>query len=430
MTITSKFLFIISLFLSQISFSQETIILEGRIVDDESKAPLSRATILYRANHLGFTSNEEGEFKIQLSAPLTDSIEIRHLGYVPLTITIRSFLQKDDQIFGLVTDEIHLDEVVLEGQGMDVDVDRIMRRVYRKYNQDKPKKTHLATAYFRETGSYDGRYVFFNESTGYSLYLGKRSNAALFSNYKFFPEQSRISDIAPDFQEIMSTINSKGANDRHVGFSNNENNYRRFQEYGPLSRKFRRKFDYSLQSSYRDDNGNRFLEIHFTHENFTGYLTVNNHNLHIKNAVYTTDGLVSSPFETTVEGSVNLIFSYVDDVPFISELFSESNYQGLTVTNYLKIISQKFGGFDITADEYWGFNLASFHPYIDYTPDNWMHIPYYEGEDFGRIKKDLNMSERTLEQQFTENSGQWLNSPASEVQAASGKIEELRTYFE
>ena len=399
MTITSKFLFIISLFLSQISFSQETIILEGRIVDDESKAPLSRATILYRANHLGFTSNEEGEFKIQLSAPLTDSIEIRHLGYVPLTITIRNVLQKDDQIFGLVTDEIHLDEVVLEGQGMDVDVDRIMRRVYRKYNQDKPKKTHLATAYFRETGSYDGRYVFFNESTGYSLYLGKRSNAALFSNYKFFPEQSRISDIAPDFQEIMS-------------------------------RKFRRKFDYSLQSSYRDDNGNRFLEIHFTHENFTGYLTVNNHNLHIKNAVYTTDGLVSSPFETTVEGSVNLIFSYVDDVPFISELFSESNYQGLTVTNYLKIISQKFGGFDITADEYWGFNLASFHPYIDYTPDNWMHIPYYEGEDFGRIKKDLNMSERTLEQQFTENSGQWLNSPASEVQAASGKIEELRTYFE
>lgn len=228
----------------------------------------------------------------------------------------------------------------------------------------------------------------------------------------------------------MSAINSYGANDRYVGFSNNENNYRRFQEYGPLSKKFRRNFDYSLQSRYTDDNGNRFLEIHFGFENFTGYMTVNSHNLHIKSVTYTTDGLVSSPFETTVEGSVNLIFSYVDDVPFISELFSESTYEGLTVTNYLKIRSQKFGGFDITADEYWGFNLASFHPYIDYNPDNWLDISYYEGEEFGRINEDLNLSDKNLEQQFLKNSGQWLNSPASGVQAASGKINELRTHFE
>lgn len=136
MKITSKFLFLISLLLSQLSFSQEAILLEGKIVDEESKAPLSRATILYRTNHLGFTSNEDGEFKIQLAAPLTDSIEIRHLGYKPLTMTIKDFLENDDWIIGLVTDDIHLDAVVLEGKGMDVDVDRVMRRVYRKYNKN------------------------------------------------------------------------------------------------------------------------------------------------------------------------------------------------------------------------------------------------------------------------------------------------------
>src|SRR5699024_2849695 len=122
-------------------------------------------------------------------------------------------------------------------------------------------------AYFRETGNYNGKYVFFYESRGYSIVMKKPWNAALFSNYKFFPEQSRISDIDPDFQEKMKAINNnenrKESNFKDVGFSNNENNYRRFQEYGPLSRKNHLKFQYSLDSVY-ENNGIEYYNIAFS----------------------------------------------------------------------------------------------------------------------------------------------------------------------
>ena len=432
MRIIPRVLFLASLFLCQLSVAQEALLLEGTIVDSESQEPLKRATILYRANSLGFTSNEKGEFRFQLVAPKTDSIEVRYMGYKPLTLAIKDFLEKKDKTIELVTDQISLEVVVLEGEKPDVDVNKLMRQVSREYNRNKPEKTHIATAFFRETGSYDGKYVFFNESTGYSLYLGNRSDAALFSNYKFFPEQSRISNIPPDFQEVISSMDSdrRYLNKRFVGFSNNENNYRRFQEYGPLSRKNRRSFDYDLRSSYVDDNGIQFLEINFSNESMQGYLTINSHNLHVIDAVYTTDGLISNPFKTRTTGKVNLVFSYIDDVPFISELTSESTYEGLTITNHLKIRSQKFEGFDITEDQYWGFNNAAIHPYITYHPQDWMDLPYYQSEEFEKVSSDLSKNGLTLEEQFMENSDTWLTTPTSGIQQASAKIEELKVYFE
>src|SRR5699024_4598105 len=167
-----------------------------------------------------------------------------------------------------------LDEIVVTDADSTVNVKKMMCKVYRQYNRHKPKKhPHVASAYFRETGKYNGKYVFFNESRGYSIFLGLRPKepslakywifprAALFSNYKFFPEQSRISDMDPDFEDkIKAQDSDQTDNRRRVGFGNNENNYRRFQEYGPLSRKYRRKFKYHLDSTFTD-NGIRFSKI-------------------------------------------------------------------------------------------------------------------------------------------------------------------------
>src|SRR5699024_10156308 len=216
-----------------------------------------------------------------------------------------------------------------------------------------------------------------------------------------------------------------------VGFGNNENNYRRFQEYGPLSRKYRRKFKYHLDSTFTD-NGIRFSKIRFKRDNFTGFLVVNNEDLKIVTAEYKSDKLLPNPYKKNADVEVKLIFSYEGDTPYPLEMCSESTYEGLTTSNYLKIESPNFTGFDVTYDEYWGFNTVIVESYIDYNPNEWPDISYYQNEEYVKIKKDLIINERDLKQQFLENSNQWLNASPSRsgFKIAARKIRELKPYFE
>lgn len=46
-------------------------------------------------------------------------------------------------------------------------------------------------------------------------------------------------------------------------------------------------------------------------------------------------------------------------------------------------------GFEVTEDEYWGFNNVAVEPYIAYNPDNWTDIPYYKEKEFQKIKNHL-----------------------------------------
>ncbi len=314
-----------------------------------------------------------------------------------------------------------------------INVHKLMRKVQRLYNRNKPKKSHIARAYFRETGNYKGNYVFFYESRGYSIFMRKPWTAALFSNYKFFPEQSRISNIALGFQEEIKAISSgkdrTNANFKDVGFSNNENNYRRFQEYGPLSKKNHRKFRYSLDSVY-ENNGMKYYKISFIKDGFQGFLVVNSRTMHLVETEYKTDRLISSHNKKYVQGKIKLSFLYEGGVPYLSEMESKSTDQGLTVTNYLKIISDNFSGFDVTEKEYWAINLGSLYADINYKPEKWPDIPYYQGDEFKKINEDLSDTDKPLNEQFIENSQQALNpNPDSSITLAEEKIRELKKMF-
>lgn len=416
-------------YMTLVTHAQEPIYLKGKVVSSETLTPLSQATLIYPDKSLGFEADENGEFSFYLTAVPGDSLEIRHLGYTELKVSIADILAEDG-IIKLKTDEVALDEVLIVGRYDQPDATKLMKKVYKLYEQHKPNKPHIAKAYFRETGVLKGKYVFFNESRGYSIFMGQRKDAALFSNYKFFPEQSRISDIGSGFKAMLDEAIQKrnGLGINYVGFSNNENNYRRFQEYGPLSKKYHSRFDYRLDSTYTL-GGIKYYKVGFSNDELKGTILVNGISLKLLEANYEIDKLISNPFKKKAAGHVSLAFRYINEVPYLSEMTSKSRHDGLEITNYLEIIAQRFSGFELSEDQYWGLNTISHNYYISYSPEVWLSIPYYEGADFKAVASDLKIEGMDMEEQFIKNSGTWRNFPTSQTEAAKNKIKELEVYF-
>ncbi|MEH6659406.1 carboxypeptidase-like regulatory domain-containing protein [Leeuwenhoekiella marinoflava] len=411
------------------TYAQETVLLKGKVVRSETLKPLGLATLVYPNKSLGFEADDTGEFSFYLTASPSDSLEIRHLGYEVLKISIADFLT-GDRVIKLKDDEVALAEVVIVSRKDQIDATKLMKRVYKLYAQNKPKEPHIAKSYFRETGILEGEYVFFNESRGYSIFMGQRKDAALFSNYKFFPEQSRISNVASGFKVLLENAiqERNGLDLSYVGFSNNENNYRRFQEYGPLSKRYHSRFDYQLDSTYIN-NGVKYYKVGFNDNQLKGAVVVNGVSLQLLEATYETDELISNPFTKSTPGQISLAFRYINEVPYLSEMTSKSTHNGLEIVNYLKTVAQKFRGFDLSENQYWGFNMISEHFYISYSPEEWLSIPYYSNPEFKAVESDLKIGGKDLEEQFTDHSGAWMNTPTFEIGAAKNKIKELEVYF-
>ena len=103
-------LFIITLSVTTL-YSQDILKIEGVVLDETSRG-VSYAAIGIPSKWIGTSSNEDGEFLLELSKKnLLDTLEVSSIGYITSKILVEDFLALNEKVITLKEDIVSLDGV-------------------------------------------------------------------------------------------------------------------------------------------------------------------------------------------------------------------------------------------------------------------------------------------------------------------------------
>ena len=80
----------------------QDVMIRGRIIDADTKLPVSFSSVYLKKNHSGQTADSSGFFIIRLSKPIYDTLLFSHVGYQTGRIAVRG-----DGLIELSTLELH-----------------------------------------------------------------------------------------------------------------------------------------------------------------------------------------------------------------------------------------------------------------------------------------------------------------------------------
>ena len=129
-----KILLLLSIFLLQYSFAQNSVTLTGTVVDEETKNPLEFATLVLRSLDnpdvvTGGMTDADGKFNVKVS-PGNYDVSVEFISYRPFTLKNQSITSsKDFGVIPLSLDIAQLDEVEVVGERTTVEL-RLDKKIY------------------------------------------------------------------------------------------------------------------------------------------------------------------------------------------------------------------------------------------------------------------------------------------------------------
>lgn len=132
------------------NFTTQAQDVSGKIIDEETKAPIPYVTIKYGANN-GAISNEEGDFNIIFpeNNSVKDSIHFSSIGYASKTISAQKVT---DTIIVLKPEALELSSVYLTDEELDVEdiIDRVEENISKNYNRSYTKNRFFMRESFNQ----------------------------------------------------------------------------------------------------------------------------------------------------------------------------------------------------------------------------------------------------------------------------------------
>lgn len=167
-----KGLFIIIIIMSiNSSFGQKVIY--GKVLDKNSKKPISYATIQVRSLGIGTVTNEGGIFKIMLANNAVDSLSISCIGYNTSSVSVYNILTKSN-VAELEPCEQKLPEVIVFP---DSALRNLLKITFDNINKSYYQKPTALHGFYRESKSTEkGKFIYFGEAilnilkTGYQFH--------------------------------------------------------------------------------------------------------------------------------------------------------------------------------------------------------------------------------------------------------------------
>jgi CarboxypepD_reg-like domain len=161
------FLTAIFLSLTSISFCQNSIVLNGRVVDKKSGEALPYANVSIANSSLGTVSNEIGEFELQISRnSMTDTIVVSYLGYKTFKESI-SDLEKG-VIIDMEEAVVILTDVIIKDKKLVAD-EILFKAIERLLSESKGDTSFKLEGFYREIHKTDNRTKALIE-TAFSIY--------------------------------------------------------------------------------------------------------------------------------------------------------------------------------------------------------------------------------------------------------------------
>ncbi len=149
-----------------VGWAQQSEFIYGKIIDAETKEPVSFATIRIQNKAIGVISNDDGGFAIPLKfKELSDVLEVSSLGYKTKVILISELASNEINTIYLQAGIIELDEVVLQARKKrPLGAKRIVRKAIDAIPRNYPLSSFSTLGYYRDYQSKKGKYINLNEA--------------------------------------------------------------------------------------------------------------------------------------------------------------------------------------------------------------------------------------------------------------------------
>jgi hypothetical protein len=208
-----RYLFIIAftlfLYQTQLVVAQQandsSIPIRGRVIADDSSAPLEYASITINNTNISTVTNQEGYFSLRIpSSAQNYQLKVQHLGYNNINIPVITLIGKDDNVLRMTTGSIRLDEIeIVSGDGTQL-VKEALRSITTNYDNDP----NMMVAFYREgikKGSnylslveavldvYKASYKSFSDDQA-RIYIGRKATDISARDTVFMKFQGGISD--------------------------------------------------------------------------------------------------------------------------------------------------------------------------------------------------------------------------------------------
>ena len=108
-----------------------TVLLRGKVFDTKTKEPIIGAVVESMGTKKGAVTDVEGEYAVKTL--LTDTLEVRGIGYYKMSVTVKELLDKKNNDIYITEDSAMMNEIVVLG-GCD--------KMFGKHKAKKGPKSH------------------------------------------------------------------------------------------------------------------------------------------------------------------------------------------------------------------------------------------------------------------------------------------------
>ena len=109
----------------------DAVLLRGKVFDTKTKEPIIGAVVGLKDTKKGDVTDIEGEYAVK--ALLTDTLEVRGIGYYKMSVTVKELLDKKNNDIYITEDSAMMNEIVVLG-GCD--------KMFGKHKAKKGPKSH------------------------------------------------------------------------------------------------------------------------------------------------------------------------------------------------------------------------------------------------------------------------------------------------
>jgi hypothetical protein len=141
---------------------QPLVIIKGKVVDSETKAPLVFATVAVKETNVAIVTNIDGEFTLKIGESVTSkNLEVSFLGYKNKTILISDMRDNGyKNVISLESAPIPIKEIVVKP----LDPVEIVEKAINNIGKNYESVPNLMTAFYRETIRKNRTYVSIGEA--------------------------------------------------------------------------------------------------------------------------------------------------------------------------------------------------------------------------------------------------------------------------
>src|SRR5665647_2248522 len=140
---------------------QNLIIIKGKVIDAESRAPLVFATVAVKETNVAIVTNIDGEFTLKIGDLSTSkTLEVSFVGYKNKSILLSELKENGKNIIALEAAPIPIKEIVVKP----LDPVSVVAKAIENIGKNYESVPNLMTAFYRETIRKNRTYVSIGEA--------------------------------------------------------------------------------------------------------------------------------------------------------------------------------------------------------------------------------------------------------------------------